>query len=113
MNQNTNKAKFRCVLHGSFRKHFGEIQRIHRLFTDAGIEVLEPSASEVIGTKDGFAMLLTDTETDSRLIELLYMHNLKRLGENGFSYFVNPEGYLGKSASYELGIARRNTPLRV
>ena len=49
MNQNTNKAKFRCVLHGSFRKHFGEIQRIHRLFTDAGIEVLEPSASEVIG----------------------------------------------------------------
>ncbi len=106
MNPSQEKRKFRCVLHGSFRKHFGEIQRIHRLFTDAGIEVLAPSISEVTGMKDGFAMLSTDTETDPRVIELLYLHNLKRLGENGFSYFVNPEGYLGKSASYELGIAQ-------
>ncbi len=40
------------------------------------------------------------------MIELLYLHNLRHLGENGFSYFINPEGYLGKSASYELGIAQ-------
>ncbi|MEK9158286.1 MAG: NUDIX domain-containing protein, partial [Patescibacteria group bacterium] len=106
MNLPREKRKFRCVLHGSFQKHFIEIQRIHRLFTDAGIEVLAPSISEIAETKDGFAMLSTDKETDPRMIELLYLHNLKRLGENGFSYFVNPEGYLGKSASYELGIAQ-------
>ncbi|MGZ6005249.1 MAG: NUDIX domain-containing protein, partial [Candidatus Saccharimonadales bacterium] len=35
-----------------------------------------------------------------------YLHNLKKLGENGFSYFVNPGGYIGQSASYELGIAQ-------
>jgi hypothetical protein len=40
------------------------------------------------------------------LVELLYLHNLKRLGRNGFSYFVNPDGYIGASASYELGIAQ-------
>lgn len=98
--------KFRCVLHGSFRKHFSEIQRIHKLFTSVGIEVLAPSVAEVTNIKDGFAILSTDKETDPRMIELIYLHNLKRLGENGFSYFVNPEGYLGKSASYELGIAQ-------
>src|SRR3989338_7320718 len=92
------ETKFRCVLHGSFRKHFSEIQRIHRLFTKAGIEVLAPSISEITGMKDGFAMLDTDQETDPRMIELLYLHHLKKLGENGFSYFVNPEGYIGKSA---------------
>lgn len=97
---------FRCVLHGSFRKHFAEIQRVHRLFTDAGIEVLAPSVSEIAGFKDGFAMLSTDEETDPRMVELLYLQHLKRLGENGFSYFVDPEGYIGKSASYELGIAQ-------
>jgi len=43
---------------------------------------------------------------DPRLIELTYLHNLRRLSENGFSYFINPEGYIGKSASYELGIAQ-------
>jgi ADP-ribose pyrophosphatase YjhB (NUDIX family) len=98
---------FRCVLHGSFRKHFDLILKAHRLFTEAGIEVLAPELSEIQSFQNGFAILKSDPqEADQRLIELLYLHNLKRLGENGFSYFVDPEGYLGKSASYELGIAQ-------
>lgn len=100
------EKKFRCVLHGSFRKNFEEIKKIHKIFSEAGIEVLAPSFSDVNLVKDGFAFLATDKETDPRMIELLYLHNLKRLGENGFSYFVNPGGYLGRSASYELGIAQ-------
>ena len=100
------QASFRCVIHGSFRKHFNEIKKIHQLFTSAGIEVLAPEVSEIKAVEDGFAVLESDRESDPRMIELLYLHNLKKLGENGFSYFVNPEGYIGKSASYELGIAQ-------
>jgi len=100
------KPNFRCVLHGSFRKHFEEIKKIHRLFTENGIEVLAPAMSEIKAMEGGFTILASDREKDQRMIELLYLHNLKRLGENGFSYFVNPEGYIGKSASYELGIAQ-------
>ena len=100
------KPNFRCVLHGSFRKHFGEIKKIHKLFTDAGIEILAPALSEIKSMEGGFAVLDSDTEKDQRMIELMYLHNLRRLGEDGFSYFVNPEGYIGKSASYELGIAQ-------
>ena len=99
-------VKFQCVLHGSFQKHFDEIQRIHRLFNNAGIEVLAPRVSEIIDVRNGFAVLESDEARDPRMIELLYLHHLKLLGENGFSYFVNPEGYIGKSASYELGIAQ-------
>ncbi|MBI2024451.1 NUDIX domain-containing protein [Candidatus Giovannonibacteria bacterium] len=98
--------KFRCVLHGSFQKHFDEIKKVHGIFTSAGIEVLAPAMSEIKAVENGFAVLETDREKDHRMIELLYLHNLKRLGENGFSYFINPEGYIGKSASYELGIAQ-------
>lgn len=98
--------KFRAVLHGSFRKHFDEINRVHALFTSAGIEVLAPQMSEIKSFENGFAVLESDKEKDQRMIELLYLHNLKRLGIDGFSYFVNPEGYIGKSASYELGIAQ-------
>lgn len=98
--------KFRCVIHGSFQKHFEEIRRVHQIFTAAGIEVLAPEFSTIVNSKDGFAILESDTVTDQRMIELLYLHNLKRLGENGFSYFVDPEGYIGKSVSYELGIAQ-------
>ena len=99
-------SKFRCILHGSFRKHFDEIKRVHQLFANNGIEVLAPQLSKSKTVEDGFVILESDTESDHRMIELLYLRNLKRLGENGFSYFVNPDGYIGKSASYELGIAQ-------
>ena len=98
--------KFQCVLHGSFQKHFDEIKRVHRIFSDAGIEVLAPQVSEITDMQNGFVILESDESRDTRMIEILYLHHLKRLSENGFSYFVNPEGYIGKSASYELGIAQ-------
>lgn len=97
---------FRCVIHGSFSKHFSEIVRVSKLFEDAGIEVLAPKHSEIISFKDGFALFEDEQDKDPRLIELLYLDNLRKLGTNGFSYFVNPDGYIGKSASYELGIAQ-------
>lgn len=101
------QEKFRCVIHGSFRKHFDEIKRAHRIFRAAGIEVLAPEDSEITSFEQGFAVLSSDApKQDPRMTELLYLHNLKRLGPDGFSYFVNPEGYIGTSASYELGIAQ-------
>lgn len=96
----------RCVLHGSFRRHFDEIKRVRRLFADAGIQVLAPAAAEIAAFEGGFALLEGEERVDPRMVELLYLHHLKRLGEDGFSYFVNPEGYIGVSASYELGIAQ-------
>lgn len=99
-------AKFRCILHGSFSKHFDIISDVYQTFSAAGIEVLAPKQAEIVAFKDGFALFEDEQGQDPRTIELLYLHHLKRLGENGFSYFVNPGGYIGKSASYELGIAQ-------
>ena len=106
--QNTDrpKARFRCVLHGSFRKHLPEIIRVKRIFEAAGIEVLVPREEEVAVEQDGFVKFAGEEQADPRLVELMYLHHLKQLGSDGFSYFVNPEGDIGKSASYELGIAQ-------
>lgn len=100
------EKKFRCVLHGSFRKHFGEIVRVKRIFEAAGVEVLAPREEEIVAEQGGFVKFAGEEAADPRLVEVLYLHHLKRLGEDGFSYFVDPEGYIGKSASYELGIAQ-------
>ncbi len=96
----------RCVLHGSFRKHLSEIIRVKRVFEAAGIEVLAPREETVVSIQDGFAKFTGEETQDPRLVELLYLHHLKRLDVDGFSYFVNPEGYMGTSAAYELGIAQ-------
>ncbi len=75
-------------------------------FTAAGIEVLAPSSSELVAETNGFGLFMGEEGKDPRLVELLYLQKLKQLGKHGFSYFVNPGGYIGKSASYELGIAQ-------
>ena len=94
------------MIHGSFSKHFGEIKKAAEMFSAAGIEVLAPKQGELLASEGGFALFDDELGQDPRLVELLYLHNLKQLGENGFSYFVNPNGYIGKSTSYELGIAQ-------
>ena len=99
-------SHIRCVLHGSFSRHIAEIQRVQRLFTSVGVEVLAPKIGELTSEDNGFALFADEAGKDPRLIELEYLHNLKRLGSDGFSYFVNPGGYIGKSAAYELGIAQ-------
>jgi ADP-ribose pyrophosphatase YjhB (NUDIX family) len=99
-------GKFRCVIHGSFSKHFNQISEVHNTFTKAGIEVLAPKMGNLTNSKNGFQLFEDEIGQDPRLIELIYLHKLKQLGSNGFSYFVNPDGYIGKSASYELAIAQ-------
>jgi len=99
-------AKFKCILHGSFNKHFEEIKKVHENFSKNGIDVLAPQAGEFVSFKDGFGLFEDELKLDPRLVELRYLNNLNKLGEYGFSFFINPEGYIGKSASYELGIAQ-------
>jgi len=48
---------YRCVLHGSFRKHMDELKRVHAVFTAAGIEVLTPTSFEIACEVNGFAQL--------------------------------------------------------
>lgn len=98
--------RIRCVIHGSFGKHFAEIQQVACLFQSVGIEVLAPKLGNLNTNVDGFALFDDEIGEDPRLVELRYLHNLRRLGERGFSYFVNPDGYIGTSASYELATAQ-------
>lgn len=100
------RLPFRCVIHGSLRKHLYAMEEVFRVFSDAGIEVLAPQFSEIVKEEEGFLFFKGEERSDPRLVELLYLQQLKKLGENGFSYFVNPGGYIGKSVSYELGIAQ-------
>lgn len=100
------KAKYKCVVHGSFGRHFSEIRSAMRTFKQAGIKVIAPESDEITAIKGSFLLLGDEERLDPRFVELRYLHQLHKLGPNGFSYFVNPGGYLGRSAAYELGIAQ-------
>jgi 8-oxo-dGTP pyrophosphatase MutT (NUDIX family) len=57
-----------------------------------------------VGETDGFVHLASDSSKDPRVTELIYLKKLSELGSEGFSYYVNPNGTLGTSASYELAM---------
>jgi ADP-ribose pyrophosphatase YjhB (NUDIX family) len=99
-------GQFKCIIHGSFSKHYEQINKAREEFAKAGIHVLAPKNGELTATTNGFALFDDEVSMDPRHVELLYLHNLKQLGPDGFSFFVNPGGYIGKSVSYELGIAQ-------
>lgn len=94
----------RCIIHGSFRRHFDVIKETANKFSMANIEVIAPDISEIAGETDGFVHLASDKSQDPRVIELMYLKKLSKLGPEGFSYYVNPGGILGTSASYELAM---------
>ena len=102
----TSLNKFRCVVHGSFGQHFEHIRETIKLFKAANITVVAPRSQEITAINGNFLLLENEEKLDPVQVELQYLHNLKDLGPNGFSYFVNPGGYIGKSAAYELGIAQ-------
>lgn len=98
-------STYRCVVHGSFGQHIEQIKSTIACFQEHNIQVLAPSSTEITALNKDFLLLEGEENLDPRYVELSYLHNLQKLGSHGFSYFVNPDGYIGKSAAYELGIA--------
>ncbi len=55
------EENIKCVLHGSFRHDFDIIKEVYHQFANAGIKVIAPEISEVVGTQDGFVRLKNDS----------------------------------------------------
>lgn len=96
----------KCVVHGSFRRNLDGIRQTIAVFQAAGIEVIAPKLTAVTNEVDGFVVFDGQAGTDPRLVELEYLSQVREMGAGGFSYFFNPDGLLGRSASYELGVAQ-------
>lgn len=96
------------VVHGSFRKSLPEISSaITTLNATEQAVAIAPHDCATIGEENGFVLLAGEQDKDPRQIEAEYLQKvleLKALG--GFSLWVNPGGYIGKSAAYEYGIAQ-------
>src|SRR5580700_5031229 len=94
------------VLHGSFGRHLNEIGAAAEVLNNSGLAtVIAPHDCEAIGQQDGFVLLPGEENQDPRDIEASYLEQVLSLkAQGGTSIFVNPEGYVGKSAAYEAGI---------
>lgn len=94
--------RFKVVISGSFRKHFEGIQEKIEEFEKAGIVVLSPKKAKVVNPTEEFAILETDKTTDPKTLE---QQHLDAIYEADVLYLYNEKGYIGASATMELGWA--------
>lgn len=86
---------------GSFRKQMNEIRDAKETFEKYGFQVLVPKSTTISGDNDeSFIFLDTDTQKEPRKLEKDY---LEALLQSDIVYCCNKDGYIGKSAMFELG----------
>lgn len=92
---------YKSLIIGSFRKHYNQMVDIIDIFNKNAIEVLSPREAIIINPEDEFVVFdydpkdLSDKEIEDKVLEK--MHNVD------FVYLYNPGGYIGLSASFEIG----------
>lgn len=93
------------VICGSFRKLYGEIVEVIKLFEENGIKVLSPQIKKVINPEDDFIKFEGEENIAPNVIENAHLSALK---EADMVYFYNKGGKFGFSSAIELGYCLAN-----
>jgi hypothetical protein len=97
------------TISGSYRKHLERILVAKRRFEELGAVVLRPHTEEIVDSEGALVRLQGDPD-DVRAVQLL---QLQAIAQSDLVYVVNPGGYVGASATLEVGDARRGGALIV
>jgi hypothetical protein len=96
----------KVTVSGSF--HRGHLQAISRAvyeLTDLGVRVLSPADPRIVAAHEEFLFVASDR---FRSISLVQDRHLECIRASDFLWVVAPDGYLGVSASMEIGFAVAN-----
>lgn len=89
---------------GSFRKYYEEIKQIIILLNKNGLEVLSPKLSEITHSIEDFVLFASD---DVKLTPSeIQTNTLNKILKSDIVYVYNPEGYVGRTTCYEIGVIR-------
>jgi len=95
-------ARYEVVLSGSYRRNVEGLRLLHQELQDLGCVVLSPRSVEPAAEANGFVFMRgEETETPKR-IELRHLEAIEKAS---FMWLHAPEGYVGLSASLEVGFA--------
>jgi hypothetical protein len=93
---------WRATVSGSFRRSMDDIRRAVFTLGDLGIVVLSPADPRVV---DHFGEFLFVASDRLRTIRLVQQRHLAAIEASDFLWLVAPDGYVGNSASLEIGFA--------
>lgn len=92
---------------GSFRKYYDEIKEIIVLLNKNSIEVLSPKLSDITHSVENFVIFASDNQqlTPAQI----QIDTLNRILKSDVVYVFDPNGYIGRTTCYEIGVLRTTT----
>lgn len=98
-----------ATVSGSFRRHLTAIAAAVQELTDRGVRVLSPADPRIVDAEGEFVFVASDKVRSVRLVQ---DRHLQCVAASDFLWLVCPDGYVGRSASLELGFAiAQGTPI--
>ena len=92
----------RATVSGSFRRHMPAINEAVMELVEFGVDVLSPADPRVVDQIGEFVFVASDRVRSVKMVE---DRHLECIGASDFLWLVAPDGYVGQSASMELGYA--------
>ncbi len=91
------------VLSGSYRKDFESLKATYEELRDLGCQVLSPSNVTAVRETDGFVFMKGE---ERELPDAIEARHLEAIQKANFVWLHAPQGYVGPTASLEIGFAR-------
>jgi hypothetical protein len=91
-----------ATVSGSFHRHMGAITRAVNELVSLSVRVLSPADPRVVGRQGEFLFVASDPVQSVRLVQDRHLDCIRAAS---FLWLVCPDGYVGQSASMEIGFA--------
>lgn len=91
-----------ATVSGSFHRHMTAIAEAVAELTASGVHVLSPADPQVVDAHGEFFFVASDRTRSVRMVQDRHLESLRA---SNFLWLVCPDGYVGQSASMELGYA--------
>jgi NTP pyrophosphatase (non-canonical NTP hydrolase) len=96
-------GEYQVVLSGSYRKDFEALKATYETLRDLGCVVLSPSNVTAVRETDGFVYMKGEEAQAPDAIEARHLDAIQKAN---FVWLHAPDGYVGPTASLEIGFAR-------
>lgn len=94
-----------ATVSGSFHRFMFEIESAVRSLSELGVKVVSPADPRVVDAVGEFLFVASDRVRSIRLVQ---DRHLESIAGSDLLWLVCPDGYVGQSASMELGFAVAN-----
>src|SRR5271155_1407285 len=92
----------KATVSGSFRRHMTAIYQAVEELAERGVDVLSPADPRIVDQIGEFVFVASDKV---RSIKMVQDRHLECIRASDFLWLVAPDGYVGQSASMEIGFA--------